>query len=104
MRFPAAHCKRAVRAVTLAALLFYAGYAYPASPSFQCGDMKAAIRAQFDAGRGFLAVAAERSGFSIMLFLDQNTGSFAVLGIDENLNACEILKGDSWQWALTRTV
>jgi len=103
LRFPAAHTKGAIRAIVLIALLFYAGYAYPATRTFQCGDMKAAIRAQFDAGRGFLAVAAERSGFSIMLFLDQNTGRFAMLGIDEDLNACEILKGDSWQWALTRT-
>lgn len=96
------HLTRAIRVCALIALVFYAVKAYPAAAGFGCGKIKPAFLAALSNGYAYLATGAERSGFALNLFLNVNTGQWLVIGVDDNLNACTLMQGQDWRWALQR--
>lgn len=99
-----AHFMRAIRVSALVALMFFAVKAYPAVAGFGCEKIKPAFLKALQNGFAYTATAAERSGFAASLFINVRTGQWLIIGVDDDLNACTLMQGQDWQWALTRTI
>ena len=81
------------------ALLSIVLYIYPAAAEYRCAGLKDALPIMFKSGYAWVATSEVSGGAGIMLFINK-LGSFQILGIDKDLNACTILSGVNWTWVI----
>lgn len=94
---------RAIRVSALVALMLFAVKAYPAAAGLGCGKMDGALRAALQSGFAYVATGADlKHGFAANLFINLNTGAWKIIGVDKDLNACTIISGADWQWAISK--
>lgn len=49
-------------------------------------------------GYAYFSTAEENNGFVIQLYINLETGDWIITGIDNDLKACNILRGVDWQF------
>ena len=81
------------------ALLSIVIYIYPAAAEYRCAKLKDALPIMLQSGYAFVATAEVSGGAGIMLFINQS-GTFKLVGVDKELNACVLLTGVNWAWVI----
>lgn len=97
--------KTAIRAFALIAVFFLSmqiGHAARQEMSFPCGDARSLMGALMRDGYAYMATAISDRNFITQFYLSTQTGSFVVIGVDNNLQACVILRGGEWLWAIPK--
>lgn len=90
----------AIRWIVLVALIFFSANAYPAQGHFSCMSAKEMMIGLMKSGFAYVANMAGSSGIGIQLYIDPN-GNFAIVGIDEDVNACILLQGTDFRSVVT---
>lgn len=85
------------RLAVLLVCLFCAAAAYPASPRFKCGKLDATLISYLSKKYSINSVGAASIGIAVQIMVDKH-GNWIMLGIDENLNTCQIMRGTDWNW------
>ena len=102
---PTPSLKAAARVFALAAVLLFSVAAYPATiKKFTCGNVSDVIRENMQDGYAFLSVAVTQQTLVVEFFINMNTGEWRMIGVDEDLNACTLMTGTDWQFALLREI
>ena len=106
MKFlPTPSFKAAIRVFALVVVLLYAAAAYPATvKKFTCGKSSDVIKENLQNGYAFLSVAITQEVLVVEFFINLKTGEWRMIGVDEDLNACTLMTGTEWQFAMLREI
>lgn len=90
--------KKLIYILILLVSLLYASIAYPANHNFQCAKSKDVMKKNLLDGYAYFATATENTGFVIQLYINIHNGDWRIVGIDNNLNACNMLQGIEFEF------
>lgn len=91
-----------IRVAVLLFLLTFAAAAYPAEKTFSCKPAKELMLEQLVNGYGYMATAIANPNIVTQFYINVKTGEWRVIGIDSDLNACVMLTGSEWQFAMVK--
>lgn len=95
---------RAIRVLTLIALVFFAVKAYPARAEFECGDHKTALRNLFETGYSYLLTAIDSHANVIQMFVNLKTGVWVQIGVDDKMASCVLMHGSDFEFAYSQGI
>lgn len=87
-----------------AALLFYAGYAYPQEERFSCRPAKEMIVKNLADEYAYLATMITDRTVVVQIYVNLHNGKWRIIGIDNDQNACQLMQGDDFIFAMGRII
>lgn len=96
-RFVLCKLRSAVWYVTLAALFFLSIYSFPVEAAFRCERSSKMMIGLMQDGYAYFSTGAVNKGYAVQLYLNQY-GNFKIIGVDKDLQACELMVGSDWKF------
>lgn len=91
---------RAALQIAVVALFFYAGVAWSNELRLRCGPLKNELSNLYLGGFAYVSSSTANNGLIVQLFIKNKTGEWVLLGIDDKLNACQLMTGYGFQFVL----
>ena len=76
---------------------------YPFQAKFNCFKTQDLVTSSMNDGYAFMAVAIIHKYLPVIVMLDRS-GNFKIIGTDEEDNACLLISGSEWSFAMDSVV